>query len=36
MPAALSGSNFFGNVDLAVTANGKDWHVFEGGFQYYE
>lgn len=36
-PAAQDGSKFFGNVDLAVSANaGSEWHVFKGGFQYYE
>ena len=36
MPAAEAGTTFFGNVDLAVTANGKDWNIFEGGFQYFQ
>lgn len=36
MPAAEGGDFFFGNVDLAVTANGNSWNNFEGGFQYYE
>lgn len=36
MPAAEGGDSFFGNVDLAVTANGITWNNFEGGFQYYE
>lgn len=30
---APSGSEFFGNVDFAVSPNGgSDWHVFGGGF----
>jgi len=28
--------DYFGNVDFAVSANGNDWHEFEGGFQYYQ
>jgi hypothetical protein len=36
MPAAEGGDSYFGNVDLAVTANGISWNPFEGGFQYYE
>lgn len=36
MPASEEGDDFFGNVGLAVTANGKNWLEFEGGFQYYE
>mmetsp|Transcript_9900 Transcript_9900/g.16641 ORF Transcript_9900/g.16641 Transcript_9900/m.16641 type:complete len:125 (-) Transcript_9900:927-1301(-) len=36
MPAAQEGDDFFGNVDLAVTANGITWLPFDGGFQYYE
>lgn len=35
MPKAQGGESFFGNVDLAVSANGNDWHEFVGGFQYY-
>jgi hypothetical protein len=35
MPKAASGDDFFGNVDLSVSANGNDWHNFLGGFQYY-
>lgn len=27
--------DYFGNVEFAVAANGKDWHKFDGGFQYY-
>jgi hypothetical protein len=36
MPAAEAGASYYGNVDLAVTANGADWHEFTGGFQYYQ
>jgi hypothetical protein len=36
MPAAEGGDSFFGNVDLAVTANGITWNTFDGGFQYYD
>jgi len=36
MPAAIAGESYFGNVDFAVTPNGKEWHEFEGGFQYYQ
>lgn len=36
MPKAQGGDSYFGNVDLAVSPNGRDWHNFEGGFQYYE
>jgi hypothetical protein len=32
MPAAQAGEAYFGNVDFAVTPNGKEWHVFDGGF----
>lgn len=33
MPPAEDGPQFFGNVDLAVSANnGAEWHVFNGGF----
>lgn len=32
MPKAMGGDKFFGNVPLAVAANGKDWHNFVGGF----
>lgn len=36
IPAA-EGAAFFGNVDFAVSPNaGSDWHVFGGGFQYYQ
>lgn len=35
MPRAPT-DDYFGNVEFAVTANGHDWHEFEGGFQYYE
>lgn len=31
-----AGPTFFGQVDFAVTANGRDWFEFDGGFQYYE
>jgi hypothetical protein len=36
MPAAEPGEDFFGNVDLAVQANGISWNYFDGGFQYYQ
>lgn len=36
MLAHPAGPTFFGEVDLAVTANGRDWYEFDGGFQYYE
>ena len=36
MTAHPAGSNFFGEVDFAVAANGRDWFEFDGGFQYYE
>lgn len=36
MPAAQSGSDFFGNVPFKFTANGNDWKKFDAGFQYYE
>jgi hypothetical protein len=36
MPPAEGGDSFFGEVDLAVSANGVDWHEFPGGFTYYE
>lgn len=36
MVAAQEGDDYFGNVDLAVTANGIKWDNFDGGFQYYE
>lgn len=35
MPRAQGGEQYFGNVDLAVSPNGKDWNEFLGGFQYY-
>ena len=35
MPKPASGDQFFGNVDMAVSANGNDWYSFLGGFQYY-
>ena len=35
MPAAEDES-YFGNVNLAISANGRTWHYFEGGFQYYQ
>lgn len=35
MPGAIEGDDFFGNVPLSVTANGINWHEFDGGFQYY-
>jgi hypothetical protein len=36
MLAHPSGPKFFGEVDLAVSANGYDWFVYDEGFQYYE
>ena len=36
MVAAQQGDDYFGNVDLSVTANGIKWDPFDGGFQYYE
>jgi len=36
MPRAQSGDDFWGTVEFAVSANGHDWHEFDGGFQYYE
>ena len=35
MPKAEGGDQYFGNVDLAVAPNGRDWTKFPGGFQYY-
>jgi len=36
LPAA-GGPAYFGNVDFAVSPNGgADWHIFGGGFQYYQ
>jgi len=35
MAPAKQGSEFFGNVDFAVTPNGNDWFSFSNGFQYY-
>lgn len=35
IPPSGEGDDYYGNVDFAVTPNGKDWHQFEGGFQYY-
>ena len=35
MPKAQGGDKYFGNVPFAVAPNGKDWHNFLGGFQYY-
>jgi hypothetical protein len=31
MPAAEDES-YFGNVNLAISANGRTWHYFDGGF----
>ena len=36
MPKSKNGPKFFGNVRLEVTINSIDYHVFNGGFQYYE
>lgn len=36
MPKSKNGPKFFGNVRLEVTINSIDYHVFQGGFQYYE
>lgn len=36
IPQPQEGDAYFGNVDLAVQANGISWNYFEGGFQYYE
>lgn len=36
IPQPQEGDSYFGNVDLAVQANGISWNYFEGGFQYYE
>jgi len=35
MAKAQEGDEFFGNVPFSVAPNGKDWHNFIGGFQYY-
>lgn len=32
MPAADDGDSYFGNVNLAVSANGISWFNFDGGF----
>lgn len=36
IPRARLGPTYFGNVGFEVSVNGDDWHVFPGGFQYYE
>jgi hypothetical protein len=35
MPKSNYGDTWFGNVPFSVSPNTKDWHTFEGGFQYY-
>lgn len=35
MPAAAGGKDYFGNVPFEVAPNGRDWHKFSAGFQYY-
>jgi hypothetical protein len=36
MKASTKGDSSFESVELSVTINGKDWHDFRQGFQYYE
>ena len=32
MIRAAEGPKFFGNVEMGISQNGKDWHKFTGGF----